>query len=339
MNWLTFAQAKAEIPTGISGTCPDKTEFARLVNKATRKLMRRGDFAGTVVPIHVCVKNGCVVMPRYVDTIRKVNRCDYPLPVRSLWYQFLPLDVYRSWCGTKSWVGARAFGFVPTYNSVFGDGRLIRAYPQEQEDVGKTITLFGTDNNDQPLRTNNGDGTWSDGITLTLALPFVSTSTYVRSIDRVVREVTQTRTLLYAYDAANNALEDLAVYEPGETNPTYARYQLSAGCGCGAGGGCCGGTSGSSCGTSRSILTLVKLKFIEAKFDNDLVLIPNVDALGLMIQGIRAEEAGDLASAREFEMSAVRELNLELRDLEPDDQTAVLNQPFAGTTVGYPQCF
>lgn len=325
----TLAQVKASSVRNIAGCCPDSSQFRQLVNDATRRLMSRGDFEGTVVPIHVCVKNGCVTFPRYVDHVRAVNRCNVPLPVTSLWYRFLDHGDFRCCInGAAPPIGLSGFGTMPTYNSVFGDGRFIRAYPDCSADVGKTITLFGVDNNDQPLRTNNGDGTYSDGWTLTLALPYVSTTDYVRRIDRVVKDYTQCMVRLYAYDATLDALEDIAIYEPTETNPQYQRYTLQAGC-----------CSGTACGESKSIMALVKLRFIEAVADTDLVLIQNQHALKLMIQAMKYEESGERAAARAYEMDAIRELNLDLSNAVPEAQIAVRDQVFNGVPIGRMQCF
>lgn len=327
----TLAQAKTSSIRNIAGCCPDSSQFRQLINDATRRLMRRGDWQGTIVPIHVCAKNGCVTFPRYVDQVRAVNRCSVPMPVTGLWYRFLDHGDYLC-CLTANTppLGLSAYGTMPTYNSVFGDGRFIRAYPDCKADVDaeKTITIFGVDNSDMPLRTNNGDGTYSEGWTLTLALPYVSTTDYVRRIDRVLKDTTQCNVRLFAYDATLDALEDLAVYEPSETNPQYQRYTLQV--------GCCTGTA---CGDSKSIVALVKLRFIEALADTDLVLIENLDALKLMVQAIKCEEQGERAKAREHEMDAIRELNLDLANAVPEAQVSVRDQVFNGVQIGRMRCF
>ena len=86
------------------------------------------------------------------------------------------------------------------------------------------------------------------------------------------------------------------------------------------------------------VTALVKLKFVPAKLDTDLVLIQNLDALKDMMQAIQFKEANDIASAREYELSAIRELNLELNDQTPLDQTPVSMQPFNGLSFAN-RCF
>jgi len=347
---LTLLDCKNSTISEITGGCTNAFKFAQQINEATRKLMRRGDWVGTVCPIQICVQRGCLVMPRYVLSVRKINTCHHKLPVGNLWYRFIDnrdwdhgrwggYGVNGWWSHAREGRGAlSAQGQACCYQDIPGDGWLVRAYARCTQDYGKSITIFGVDNGNQPLRTNNGDGTWSDGIQIVLGSSgqnpnFGSTSVYVRRIDRVVKPQTQCQVMLYAYNPATNALLDLAVYDPGELTPTYTRYQLclpnahlsslgAVGC----------------CGPVESVVALVKLRFIPAQFDTDLVMIDNLDQLKLMVQSIRAQEAGDLVLAKQYEAAAVQEGNRELEDNYPDDTFSAINNVFGSETFSN-KCF
>jgi len=73
---ITFAQAKNSNIREISGCTVDSDRFKFLLNEATERLLTRGDSMGTVQPIQVCVRRGCVVFPRYVSTIREAKTCN-----------------------------------------------------------------------------------------------------------------------------------------------------------------------------------------------------------------------------------------------------------------------
>lgn len=304
---LTLQEVRDSGVINISGVCANSDEFTRLINEATRRLMRRGDWPETVLPIYVCIKRGCVVFPRYVLQVRKLNYCKCPVQVRNNWYQFGDYRTYRGNCGWNASVLGQTQ--TPTFQDVQGESRLIRVYPRCQNDLGKEIKLFGLDNYGQPL-TEKVDGTWVQGITLTLALPFVSTAVYVRSIDRVLKDETECPVNMYAYNAETDSLEDLAQYDGSETNPSYSKYQIKI-------------CTGKPCDESFPIVAMVKLRFIPAKNADDLVLIENIDALKDMVQSIRLREQGDGDGANEFELSAIRELNLQLRDEFPEDEMPV----------------
>ena len=339
---LTLLECQQSTIPSIAGKCATSEEFTALINEATRKLMRRGDWVGTVVPIHICVQKGCLVLPRYVGSVRKINTCHARLPVGNLWYNFID---NRDWNGGRwggfgageSWDRAcagqgalAAQGQACCYSDIPGDGWFVRAYARCPQDYGKTITLFGVDNGNQPLRTDNGDGTWSDGITLTLGSSgmnpnYASTSVLVRRIDRVMKDVTQCQVMIFAYDPISLSLFDLAIYDPGEISPTYARYQLNMPLvNIGLAGACCSGL--------HSVVALVKLRYIPAQYPSDLVMIDNLDALKYAVQGIRAQEAGDLQLANGYEAAAVQELNRDLEDNFQDDQFSASNEVFGGYT-------
>jgi hypothetical protein len=75
-------------------------------------------------------------------------------------------------------------------------------------------------------------------------------------------------------------------------------------------------------------VALVKLKFIPVVADTDLVMIPNLSALALFLKGMRFAEAGDRQNALLYQADAVKELNLQLADISPDEQTPIRISPF-----------
>lgn len=329
----TFLEAKQSAAiNAVAGGCPNGDSFRGLLNRATSKLMRRGDFVGTVVPIYVCVYGGCVVFNRYVVEVRKINVCNRTVPIKNNWSDFnlFGHDWRNTW---GSWRGDELFNWsrhgqssgrmigsnsTPVFQDVQGDGRLIRAYARLNADIGKTMTVFGTDNNGQPLMHQDEIQNWVEGKVITFEKPFASTDVYVRHIDRVLKDKTQGIIDVYAYNVAQDVLEPIAHYEPSETNPAYARYQLHAGC----------------ANSLKSVVALVKLRYIPVEVDTDLVLIENLDALGLMIQSLKYGDAGGSNAAKDYEASAIRELSLDIWQKDGEDGIPVQNAPFGSIYTG-----
>lgn len=317
----------------IATYCVTTPEFADLTNAVLRRLLRRGDWAGTLQPIYLCVQNGCVVWPRYTGTVRALGWCGRQVKPENIWGSFLPRGNSEAWRhGVRWFEGHHCYsamiqqGRTSVFTDIQGDGRTVRAYCRCNPDIGKTVTIFGTDNNGQPLQTQNVDGSWSIGQVLTLQMPFVSTSTFVRSIDYVLKDPTQCPINLYAYNATTNLLEDLAQYDPGETRPSYERTKIQLPWGLFTGGSTC-------CGAGFGVAALVKLKFIPVQFPTDLVLIDNLDAIKLGFQSVKVgESAGGLGESKQFEAAAIMELNRQLEDESPDDQFVADNQVFASHT-------
>jgi hypothetical protein len=323
----TFGDLKESSIINISGVSSTGPSFAQLINSATQRLLRRGDWVGTVVPIFSCVFKGCVVWPRYVKDIRRLNVCKHRFaPVQNMWWDFLPFDGKRGWrdqswssyCGPQ--VTAMVQPKVPVFQDIQGDGRTLRAYPATPLDNNKTVTVFGTDNNGQPLMTT-GAGGFTMGIKAQLKLPYVEfsnqgTSVLVRSIDRVIKDRTQGPVRLYAWNSSASVLEDVAYYEGSETNPSYLKTQIHTG-GC----GCNSNADGSA--ATFGVIAIVKLAFVPVVNDDDLVLIDNVEALKNMVMSIRAEEAVDFETAATYEARAIRSLNLDLADRDEAEQIPV----------------
>jgi len=326
MSFLTFSQLQAN-DSGliqIASADPSTGEFRRLVNEAVELLLNRGDWRGTLAPIFVCVQHGCVTWPRYVHSVRKLNICDREVGVNNIWYQFVDRDFYSNRIGEHYWNVVRplapnesyrqmnAVGYYSTYTDV-PTPSYIQAYPTLPEDVGQTLTIFGYDTNGNVLRTKTASGLWQDGINIVLQAPYGQSAVALQpGAIRVVKPVTQGDVRLYAADSTTGLLTDLAVYAPSETTPSYARYQLHAHHHCGDGCNLFG------------VLALVKLEFIPVSQPNDLVLIDNMEALKLAVQGIKLREAQDAEGGRKYINEAIEALNRELQNETPSWQTPVV---------------
>jgi len=136
----------------------------------------------------------------------------------------------------------------------------------------------------------------------------------VKNVGRVIKPVTQGPITLSALDTLTGVVTPLAVYDPGDTNPSFAQYNLHA--------TCCNPT------VTWTAVAMVKLKFIPVVVDTDVVMIPNLHALALFIKGMRFAEAGDRENALSYQADAVKELNLQLYDKTSNAQIPIVIQPF-----------
>lgn len=341
--FLTFKNLKdSEVP-GTVGVCPDSDTFASYTNKATRMLMTRGNFWGTVEKLKLCVYNSCLVWPRYVGTVLAVNVCGRPSEVWNNWYEFMPLSRMDFCAGGFGFNGLHDFGLTgnvitvndgtsPVFNPIScGNPTYVRVWPSTQEDVAginpdgstreaKTTRIFGIDENGQVIRTQNSDGTWTDGVELTLTLPYVSTSFRLREITRITKDETQGPLRYYQYDSVNDVMLDLVILDPTEVSPMFRRSRLPKRWRTG------------NCNGIRSVEALVKLEFIPVKYDSDMVQISNLDALSDMMLSVKYSNGGDAPMAKDFEAKAIREMNLELNNKYPNEQTPVDINPFGSAS-------
>ena len=330
---LTFANLKASDVPGRIGVCPESDTFRDYTNKATRMAMNRGNFYGTVEKVKVCVYNSCLVWNRYVGTVLAANLSGHPANLMNHWYEFMPLSAGDFCNGGFGWSGGGCSGNLtiindgmsPVFNPIAcGQPRYIRVFPSTREDLGKTTRIFGIDDNGQIVRTKNADLTWSDGVELTISIgtgqAYVTTPMKFREVTRIIKDETEGVLRYYQWDDTAESgydLTDLVWLEPGELSPMYRMSRLPTRCNCSGG-----------CNGLMSVDALVKLEFVPVKYDTDLVLISNEDALSDMMMSVKYSNAGDKDMAKDFEAKAIRELNLELNNKFPNEQTPVEINPF-----------
>lgn len=313
---LTVGEAKDSRLRRISGLCVDSPDFLELLNDAVRELMERGSWWGTLQRLKGCIYNNCIAWPQPVGTVLAFDRCG-SVPPKNLWYEFNPVlpEQVQFWRTNGMFLCARDLALVdtgttPVFNQIpCAHNHYVRVYVQDANDVGKTVTLFGIDNNGQEIITTRSDGSTQPGIVLTLAIPFVQTPFPLRRVDRVLKDITLRPLTATQFDGVNEFA--LATWRAGETNPSYRSSRLLR----------------SNCTTVNCqqfpsmIEALVKLEYVPAVFDDDLVLIDNLDALAMAIQGIKLGDAYDFDGKERGLMAAVKQLNLQLRNKFPIDQT------------------
>lgn len=327
---LTFKQLKLGPVGRASGYDVEGCDFLRICRDSVRQLMNRGNWFSTVLPISACVRDGAVTWPRGVRTILGINYNGQPIPISNQWYQFMQPDSYYSgwardyrrnnWFGNTS-VETRNLNCC--FNPIRAEGFSLRVFITQPTDAGKTITFYGTDVNGQPIFSQRSDGTIQPGVQVTMASPTVDTPVVIRHVDRVVKDETDGDVLVYQYNVAGGFMLDFARYQATECSPTYITTVLR---------GACNNfrqqPNGANDGCVRCVESLVAMEFVPFKFDDDLVQIDTEDAIRDMVLSIRKKDQGDLPGAQGYEMSALRELNFQMKQRYPDEQFIVNFRPF-----------
>ena len=327
---LTFGAAKESSLQNISGVCVSKPAFAQQLNEGVQRLMTYGNFWGTVVKGKCCVSNGCVSWPRQIGTLLATNLGGQHRQIQNKWYEFMPLSA-GDCVGSRRWnsnVTVVDDGVSPVFSNVpCGTPMYIRVYTRLSVDIGKTLTIYGTDEFGQPLMTRDQLGNWYQGETVTTVSGYIQTAKKFREVTRISKELTTGMLDVYAYDSTADLLYDMAHYEPSETEPRYRHTSVRGG---GAGRiGCCTSSDGAK---AMQVTFLAKLKFIPVVLDSDIVQIDNIAALKFIVQSLRSSENGDTDAAVKYEAQAIHELNRQLAEKLPLNQIPVRVEPF-GTAL------
>jgi hypothetical protein len=325
MNILTLADLKADrgLRT-VTNVCPNSNEFLQYVNSATRMILRRGDWFNLMAQAQFCTCDSCIVWPAFVGQIRAVNICGYPIALKNHWYEFMQFGKGAvSGCTQSDFVLVNR-GRTPVFRQILcGTTRYVRVYVRCNSDVGKTVRIYGLDANGQALNEKDGTGAWIDGVTLTLAKPYVSTSEQLRSITRVSKQATECPVDLFLYDATSDTLTDAGHYGPKETEPSYV-YSKLGGTGC---------TCPSTCASGRQITALFKMAQYNMVDDLDISPVQNLEAIKKMVWAVKKEEAGDSQGSEVEVLRAVKEMNLQDADEFPRDQVPVVVAPFGNVDL------
>ena len=321
----------------VSGVCNDSAKFISQINTATRQLMKRGSWYGTEILMKLCVYGCWVTFPRHVGTVLGARTCQGYAEIHNHWYSIVG---GRGCCGQFAANSPLIDdGQAPVYNQVSGTtGKQIAYHVVKNDDIGKTIKIYGLFYGGQPIQEKNAvTGVWEDGITITATaaggtpgdvgtiLPAMTPAVkadgtdLIAKITHVVREATSGMTYLYEYgpDADSvNALRDLAVYEPNETNPMYRRMKIKNYTSI-------PGTTDAYGQSRKYIDCMVKLQFIPMVSDYDFLLIDDFDAIRYAIMAVKRDEAGEDETAEASWAKAIRELNFNDREKSPGNQVSV----------------
>lgn len=321
---LTLKDAKnSRIPSYL-GTCPDSDDFVSYINEAMNRLITRGNWNGSYQRIRLCTTNNCLTFPREIVTVQSLAVCSQNVPVKNMWWEFVPNAGY-SLNGCSDACPGPGFidrGFYPIFNDMSSGGGYLRAFASMASDYGKKIHIFGYDSNNQWIRSTEG-GVQIDGFKMTLASPYVQSSFIVTNITGVQKEETDADVNLYEVDPADGSLLQLGTYEPSETVASYRRYQFN----------------GSQCDTCTTTFTgIAKLNFIPVSVDSDYLYISNLPALKEMCKAIKFGEMESADSERKslyHERRAITELNHEKQNLNGDDTIPIKIRPFGSATNRY----
>lgn len=325
---LTLGDARNDSSIrAVSRFCNDSDAFADDVNTVTRRLLRRGSWFGTEQLMRICFEGCRIVWPREVSTVEGLRFCrSGMIQLRNAWWAIAG-PAPRGWCGN---VVMRDDNLSPTYREITdNDGKFIKWHIVKIRDVGKTLRLYGFQYGGQPLQEKNAAGEWIPGITLTATQAGVQTTIAVTKITSVkIPTPLEGMSYLYQVDQVTSDMIDLAAYQPGETSPSYRTSRINP--------------INSICAHEdqygrqiRQAEALVKLAYIPARVDEDFILVSNIDALALGISALNLERANDDDGAEIKLVKAIRELNAELREKLPNDQTVVMVNSISSN---YPIC-
>lgn len=300
-----------------NGSC-ERTKIVNWINEATQRLLQRPNSPVNMLRyLKYCTKKNMLALPREAEKVMWVDINGRPSQVMDLPYEFL-----SDGPGALSSYGCTAWPFLkdmgdgyPTFfeipskvhlddddvsgcDAITASPKKIIALSTSQADVGLEMRLMGKDSLSADILTNGvpGEvlriGRWQDGVEGTIsanALPDRTTNEFM-NLSTVIKPVTTGYVSLYTYDSADHRMYFLAKYHPDETRPNYRWYKITA----------------PNFEEGTCIMLLVRLRYLPAKHDNDVLLIQNLGALKYMLMAISRENEREFEEAQAYEAKALQ---------------------------------
>lgn len=253
----------------------------------------------------MCVKDGCITLPRHIETVLSYTLDDRPGFVRNEWFEFLPggpglIDPDQGWS-----LNLIHTDWVVAFESIIGTDKKIEVVSDETESGTPQILLQGWDENNEWIRTLSG-GSWIDGELVDITTSKVKTQNKFTSLTGVQKPETNGTIHLYEFDTSDSSRRVIAVYEPDERNPEYRRIKIP------------GLEAGTDCEANNKVVIQAKLRYMPVSKDRDWLLIGNEPALKDMVQSIRFAENNLLDQSVAYEQRAIRELEKEMQSIQGD---------------------
>lgn len=118
----TYGYTRAILAHQVEGALQQgKSELSRMLDYAEMRLIEMGTYKGTIEEFHATVTGGEVWFPARVNTVLSAGVCGLPVPIRSIFFQYLENGPGLSACGCSAML-------IDQGEQVMADGQLRRKY-------------------------------------------------------------------------------------------------------------------------------------------------------------------------------------------------------------------
>ncbi len=271
----------------------DEPVVFEFITDAVELLANKGEFDPNFGMVDICTGHSCcVVLPREVESILALNICGRPAVGRDQMFRF-HLNT-GGLCGPKlayEWDDA---GSAPVFRDPPSPRKLF-VLATNPDDVGVALWVYGLNSAGDLLRTDNGDGTFTEGIQVPSVASFSAFAAGlpdVKGITRVRKPITKgPLRLCYISDTGDTVV--IGVYQWDDEEPKLKRIRLSRPAGW--------------------IRVAYRRSQFKVRSIYDLLPVRNSQAVLMMLRALWHYGKDDLASGEGCESTAVRWLTEEER--------------------------
>ena len=314
---LLFGDLKTNLAKFAGDGAGDDAGRGRAVNQAIERLMACEQWTSLSTRMRMLVVDTVFPLPANVESILGAAIDGVPAQIFGTEYQFIangPGDL-DSWAG--EYPGATPF--YPASGSMRNglcdaghdhatmfdipldaDKYRLAAFSTSSSDISKVVRVQGFGTRNEELREELVVNRWAEGAEGAVSGDFggqvkISTSMW-RKINRLIMPTGQAGYIsLYAVVPSTFEMRFLGKYHPSFRIPAFHRYRLTTGLNYDSG--------------SATVLANVKLKFLPFVDNYDVIPLDSEQAIRDMMLANRAEEAGNLDQAIQYELMAKKILS------------------------------
>lgn len=305
---LTLSQVLPDVAEVLNQN-PNSAKVLRYLNRAQEELLNQGRWVGTTVKYHICTSSGFVTWPRELATIEAMTVNGHAALVKNQWFEFIEYGAdYRDYYYGGAWSfgwnrptsTALDQGEAISFDDVCGTGnaKKLKVYAQATEDPSARILLQFYDGAGNYVRSNDTAEGWVEGefVAINATTP-QTTINAVSSWVGVQKPVTNGTIRITELDTVTGLERTLAIYEPGETNPSYRRTQITS----------------LGCRTSCSSVTVIgKTRFIPALKPRDYLCLQSAGAIIAKAKAVYSSDNNNFEAAQYYDARALDLLDKEL---------------------------
>lgn len=315
--FLTLSEARTHLRKFIgSGACRN-IDVDNRINEVIMHMLREANWKLTTRRVSLWECDSVITLPREFDKIIAVNYDNIPVRVFNQYYEFLEggpgrIDQYAN--TTASDLVDLGAKYCLMRDIPVNENWSLVAFSTEASDTDLSLTIRGVTSynntvleDGEPYKTmaiNRWDG-GVEGVIANASSLSLSADQY-SNVHQIVKPVTKGYVSLYAIDTSlmasssttTPAIYFLGKYHPDETVPQFRRYKIMR-----------ANTRATNVSASSGnyIIAMVKLALINAKHDNDILLIQDLAALKMGCIALAKLEADEL---EDYDRYLGRGLNL-----------------------------
>lgn len=284
----------------VLGTCDETVTYNR-INEAQEELANLANWDPMTVSLDICTQGCEITLPDDIEVPLAVNVGGRPADFRNKWFEY-----HMNGPGTECCSGSCHFswndkGTFPTFRDPIQPST-IATYPEIDEAIGSNLRVYGYDENDKWIMTEDSNGVMQDGFDVPIIFGIgagMTTSQLVKRITRIAKPITNGFIQIVALDPGSSSGGTLlGLIRPNITNPSFRRITVSG-----------SGTQFLS-GTSSTCTTWVRMRARKKTFKvsslDDAIPLNSVTALKMMCMAIKKYEA-DLLDEYAKYFNAARE--------------------------------